>query len=66
MQFVYAPISDPASFNFKLKESDGPERKIMDFNKGTTCLGFRFKEGVLIAVDSRASQGTFNASETVR
>lgn len=38
----------------------------MDFKKGTTCLGFTFKEGVLLAVDSRASQGTFDASEHCR
>jgi len=44
----------------------GPEKRIMDFHKGTTCLGFSFNEGVILAVDSRASMGTFNGSETVR
>jgi len=64
--FTEAPISDPASFTKMIKSSKGPEKKIMDFNKGTTTLGFTFKEGVLLAVDSRASQGTYNSSETVR
>jgi len=38
-----------------LKKSTGPEKKIMNFNKGTTTLGFLFNKGVIIAVDSRAS-----------
>ena len=38
-------------------------KKIMNFNKGTTTLGFVFKEGVIIAVDSRASMGSFISSE---
>lgn len=38
----------------------------MQFNKGTTTLGFRFQGGILIAVDSRASQGSLDASEAVR
>lgn len=41
-------------------------RKIADFHHGTTTLGFVFKEGVLLAVDSRASMGAFISSETVR
>jgi len=61
-----ANIDDPASFAHHLKMSSGAEKKIMDFMKGTTCLGFRFKHGVMLAVDSRASQGAFDASEAVR
>jgi len=38
----------------------------IDFKKGTTTLGFRFKEGICIAVDSRASQGQYIASQTVQ
>ena len=38
----------------------------MNFNKGTTTLAFKFQGGVIVAVDSRASQGNFDASETVR
>merc|ERR1719163_2645983 len=37
-----------------------------DYFHGTTTLGFRFQGGVLIAVDSRASMGTFIGSQTVR
>jgi len=38
----------------------------MNFNKGTTTLAFVYKGGVIVAVDSRASQGAYNSSETVR
>mmetsp|Transcript_10143 Transcript_10143/g.13842 ORF Transcript_10143/g.13842 Transcript_10143/m.13842 type:complete len:266 (+) Transcript_10143:156-953(+) len=35
-------------------------------NHGTTCLGFVFKGGVIIAVDSRASMGAYVSSQTVK
>jgi 20S proteasome subunit beta 5 len=49
----------------KEKHQNKDIKKLMDFSKGTTTLGFKFKEGVLLAVDSRASMGDFNASEEV-
>jgi hypothetical protein len=39
---------------------------IQNFKHGTTTLGFVFQGGVLLAVDSRASMGSFLSSETVR
>ncbi len=33
---------------------------------GTTTLAFVFKEGIIMAVDSRATMGNFISSETVR
>ena len=38
----------------------------MDFKTGTTTLAFVFKEGIIIAVDSRATMGNFISSEKVR
>mmetsp|Transcript_21373 Transcript_21373/g.24835 ORF Transcript_21373/g.24835 Transcript_21373/m.24835 type:complete len:286 (-) Transcript_21373:197-1054(-) len=64
--FTFAPMKDPADFNKILKESDGPEKKLMDIKKGTTTLAFVFNEGILIAVDCRASRGTTLGSDTVR
>lgn len=29
------------------------------FSKGTTCLSFMFKGGVIVSVDSRATQGAY-------
>ncbi len=40
--------------------------KLTDFAKGTTTLAFEFKEGVLVAVDARATMGSFIASQEVR
>merc|ERR1712014_493581 len=34
--------------------------------KGTTTLGFVFKHGIIIAVDSRASMGSYIGSQTVK
>lgn len=38
----------------------------LKLKKGTTTLGFRFKGGVILAVDSRASSGQYIASQTVQ
>ena len=63
-------------FNFKLAPWECPSDfaktlnklapKIADFKHGTTTLAFQFKEGVLVAVDARATQGAFIASGKVR
>jgi 20S proteasome subunit beta 5 len=39
---------------------------LMDFKKGTTTLGFKFQGGIIIAVDSRASMGSYIGSQTVK
>jgi len=41
-------------------------KKLTDFKKGTTTLGFVYKDGIIIAVDSRASMGSFIGSQKVR
>jgi 20S proteasome subunit beta 5 len=40
--------------------------KMTDFAKGTTTLAFEFQGGVLVAVDARATQGSFISSGQVR
>ena len=37
--FEFAAVNDPSTFCDSIKQSDGAERKIMDFHKGTTTLG---------------------------
>ena len=64
--FAEAPGHDSLGFGVHLKNSSGLEKKMMDFKKGTTTLAFQYQGGVIVAVDSRASMGTFNSSETVR
>jgi 20S proteasome alpha/beta subunit len=41
-------------------------RRLPQPNHGTTTLGFIFKGGVIIAVDSRASMGPYISSQTVK
>ncbi|XP_048866807.1 proteasome subunit beta type-5-like [Brienomyrus brachyistius] len=42
-----------------------PESKI-EFLHGTTTLAFKFQHGVIVAVDSRATAGSYIASQTVK
>lgn len=65
-KFQYAPIEDPSQFTEQIKASKGKEKEIMDHLKGTTTLAFVFQGGILIAVDSRASMGSFAGDDNVR
>lgn len=64
--FKLASIEDPSQFLDRLKTMNVPEKKVTDIKKGTTTLGFVYKGGVIIAVDSRATMGSFVGSENVR
>jgi len=64
--FALAPVANPFTFCVDLKKSGQAPAGLLDFKKGTTTLGFRFQHGIIIAVDSRASMGTFIGSQTVR
>ena len=66
MCFQMSSTDNPAEFVQQLHDSKTPESNLTNFNKGTTTLGFRFQGGALIAVDSRASQGSYEASAVVR
>mmetsp|Transcript_4337 Transcript_4337/g.5029 ORF Transcript_4337/g.5029 Transcript_4337/m.5029 type:complete len:279 (-) Transcript_4337:149-985(-) len=39
--------------------------KRVKFDKGTTTIAFKYKNGIIVAVDSRASQGPYVGSQTV-
>ena len=40
--------------------NDNVNRVKIQFLKGTTTLAFKFRNGVIVAVDSRATAGGFN------
>ena len=61
----YAHVQRPESFFPSLKENPDT-KKLAEIKKGTTTLAFVYKGGILIAVDSRASMGSYIASSTVR
>jgi 20S proteasome subunit beta 5 len=63
--FKLAPCEENNTFVDRLKQ-DKLTKKLTDFKKGTTTLGFVYKEGILIAVDSRASMGSYIGSQKVR
>jgi len=63
--FTLAPVAHPETFCADVAKS-GEAPGLMDFKKGTTTLGFVFKHGVIIAVDSRASMGSYIGSQTVK
>jgi len=50
----------------KMTQFSHPGNPAIKFNHGTTTLAFVFNEGVLVAVDSRASMGSYIGSGTVK
>jgi 20S proteasome subunit beta 5 len=67
--FDMPPGDDPAGFlrSYTTDEGSSANDKIkIRFNHGTTTLAFKFKHGVIIAVDSRATAGSYIASQTVK
>jgi len=63
--FALAPVDCPETFCADMAKS-GCAPGLMDFKKGTTTLGFVFDHGIIIAVDSRASMGSYIGSQTVK
>ena len=61
----YAPVEKPLLFFSDLKKNT-ITKKLADVKKGTTTLAFIYKTGILIAVDSCASMGSYITSKTVR
>lgn len=60
--FQYANVANPCKFVSEYNK--GEMRRMM--NRGTTTLGFIYQGGVILAVDSRASQGSYIASQEVK
>lgn len=61
--FPLAPPMPQAKF---VEQFVCPQNPDIKFNHGTTTMGFVFNGGVLIAVDSRASMGSYIGSGTVK
>ncbi|XP_031560305.1 proteasome subunit beta type-5-like isoform X2 [Actinia tenebrosa] len=63
-RFAVPSGMDPVEF---LKPfSNGESDVKIQFDHGTTTLAFKFKHGVIVAVDSRATAGSYIASQTVK
>ncbi|GAA98585.1 uncharacterized protein L969DRAFT_75916 [Mixia osmundae IAM 14324] len=66
--FDMPQVDHPAAFLASVTSNntvDNPQAQIK-LAHGTTTLAFRYKGGVLVAVDSRATAGSYIASGTVR
>ena len=55
------PFANPALAINEYFGDDKPAQ--IKFNHGTTCLAFKFKGGVIVATDSRATAGGYIASQ---
>lgn len=67
MNFALPSVSDPAQFLHQLTDVDSSNAKAkLKLAHGTTTLAFRFKGGIIVAVDSRATAGSYIASGTVK
>jgi len=65
--FILPRVQDPAHFaRTTVSGAYNAKDQMIKASKGTTCLGFVFQGGVCIAVDSRASQGPYVGSQTVK
>ncbi len=65
-QLALPPYSDPARHLSECLVDEAGGQIKMNFDHGTTTLGFRYKGGVVLAVDSRATGGMYIGSGTVR
>lgn len=67
--FFLANVDKPGSFVSALADNlppSHPSTRLTNFHKGTTTLAFEFSEGIIVAVDSRASMGSYISSQSVK
>jgi len=63
--FLLPSVQNPKEFlDDVFAREDAPSP--IDFAHGTTTLGFVYKNGIVIAVDSRSTQGNYIASQSVK
>lgn len=65
--FYLPPVADPVEYcqtNLKIKYHEDNDQTLK-FDKGTTTLAFIYQGGILAAVDSRSTMGSFVSSQSV-
>eukprot|EP01134_Creolimax_fragrantissima_P001731 CFRG1731T1 len=65
MQFAVPPVGQPSDLLKQWTNDSNGEMKVK-IAHGTTTLAFKFKEGVIVCVDSRATGGQAIGSQTVK
>eukprot|EP01137_Pigoraptor_chileana_P017593 Opistho-2@75887 len=64
--FAVAPTADPVGFLQSHTEGHSADNIHIKIEHGTTTLAFKFRHGIIVAVDSRATGGSYIASQTVK
>ncbi|KAJ2721480.1 Proteasome subunit beta type-5 [Coemansia sp. Benny D115] len=66
MSFSLAPVDNPAAFTQQFTDVKSEKDARIKIAHGTTTLAFKFKHGVMVATDSRATAGNVIASQSVK
>jgi len=65
-EFAPPPMGDPLMALREFAPDKTRDDVKINFDHGTTTLAFKFRHGVIVAVDSRATAGPYIASQTVK
>jgi 20S proteasome subunit beta 5 len=66
LKFALPPIPRPSAFLRAATDDHSNPNCPIKIAHGTTTLAFRFKGGIIVATDSRATAGNWIASQTVK
>lgn len=66
LKFALPPIATSASWLRAMTDDHSNPQCPIKIAHGTTTLAFRFKGGIIVATDSRATAGSWIASQTVK
>jgi 20S proteasome subunit beta 5 len=66
LKFALPPVPRPAAFLRAATDDYSNPNCPIKIAHGTTTLAFRFKGGIIVATDSRATAGNWIASQTVK
>lgn len=66
LNFALPPVASAASWLRAMTDDYSNPNCPIKIAHGTTTLAFRFKGGIIVATDSRATQGNWIASQTVK
>ncbi|KAK3044025.1 Proteasome subunit beta type-5, partial [Coniosporium uncinatum] len=66
LKFALPPIADSTAWLRAMTDDASNPSCPIKIAHGTTTLAFRFKGGIIVATDSRATAGNWIASQTVK
>lgn len=66
LSFALPPVASSASWLRAMTDDHSNPNCPIKIAHGTTTLAFRFKGGIIVATDSRATAGNWIASQTVK